>query len=78
MVHDMQGLKEMKGSGASTIAQHEASCIVYGMPKEAIALDAVDRVVSLEGIPETILAFAQEQKEERTIHRKKLKVGDRS
>jgi two-component system chemotaxis response regulator CheB len=42
-----QGLYKMKSAGAATIAQDEASCVVFGMPKEAIGLDAVDRVVSL-------------------------------
>jgi two-component system chemotaxis response regulator CheB len=43
-----QGLCEMKEAGASTIAQDEASCIVFGMPREAIARGAVDAVVPLE------------------------------
>ena len=37
-----QGLCEMKEAGAATIAQDEASCVVFGMPKEAIARGAVD------------------------------------
>jgi len=32
-----EGMKEMKDNGAYTIAQDEASCVVFGMPKEAIA-----------------------------------------
>lgn len=43
-------LLEMKKSGAITIAQDEASCAVFGMPKESIALAAVDFVVPLERI----------------------------
>ncbi|NUN94634.1 MAG: chemotaxis response regulator protein-glutamate methylesterase [Candidatus Omnitrophica bacterium] len=50
-----EGLKEMKESGASTIAQDEASCVVFGMPKEAIALGAADHVVPLKSIPDKIL-----------------------
>ena len=42
-----QGMLEMKAAGAFTIAQDEASCVVFGMPKEAIALGAVDVVVPL-------------------------------
>jgi two-component system chemotaxis response regulator CheB len=49
------GLLEMKQAGASTIAQDEASCVVFGMPKEAIARGAVDDVVPLTRIPEMIL-----------------------
>ena len=45
-----QGLCEMKQAGAATIAQDEASCIVFGMPREAIARGAVNVVVSLEEI----------------------------
>lgn len=50
-----KGLLEMKNAGAYTIAQDEASCIVFGMPKEAIALGAAVNVVSLDKIPQTIL-----------------------
>jgi two-component system chemotaxis response regulator CheB len=50
-----RGLKEMRSAGASTIAQDEASCIVFGMPREAIRLDAVDRILGLDEIPEAIL-----------------------
>jgi len=42
------GLLEMKNAGAYTIAQDEASCVVFGMPNEAIKRGAVDRVMSLE------------------------------
>jgi two-component system, chemotaxis family, protein-glutamate methylesterase/glutaminase len=51
------GLLQMKNAGANTIAQDEASCVVFGMPKEAIRLGAADRVVSLADIPSAILAF---------------------
>lgn len=44
------GLLEMKKAGAYTIAQDEASCVVYGMPKEAVDAGAVDRVLSLGSI----------------------------
>ena len=43
-----QGLLEMRQAGAFTIAQDEASCVVFGMPKAAIDIDAVDEVVSLD------------------------------
>jgi two-component system chemotaxis response regulator CheB len=42
-----QGLLEMRNRGAHTIAQNESSCIVFGMPKEAIALGAASVVVAL-------------------------------
>ena len=50
-----QGLYEMKETGAATIAQDEASCIVFGMPKEAISCGAVDIVVPLEQIANAAL-----------------------
>ena len=52
-----QGLSEMKEAGASTIAQDEASCVVFGMPKEAISRGAVDVVVPLERIASAALSM---------------------
>jgi len=49
-----RGLLEMKQAGARTLAQDEESCVVFGMPKEAIKLGAADRVISLHQIPELI------------------------
>ena len=49
------GLLEMKQAGALTIAQDEASCVVFGMPKEAIDRGAVDKVAGLGEIPQRIL-----------------------
>jgi len=44
------GLLEMKDSGAYTIAQNEESCVVFGMPKEAIKLNAAKMITDVEGI----------------------------
>ncbi len=41
------GLLALRETGAATLAQDEASCVVYGMPKEAVARGAVDEVVPL-------------------------------
>ncbi|HOV85477.1 MAG TPA: chemotaxis response regulator protein-glutamate methylesterase [Syntrophobacteraceae bacterium] len=49
------GMLEMKKAGAPTIAQDEASCVVFGMPKEAIRMGGVQQVVSLQQIPHTVL-----------------------
>ncbi len=49
-----QGMKRMKDAGAVTIAQDEASCVVFGMPKEAIRLGGVDRVVPLHSVAQAI------------------------
>jgi two-component system chemotaxis response regulator CheB len=45
-----QGLLEMKQAGAYTIAQDEKSCVVFGMPKEAIKLNAAEKILALEQI----------------------------
>lgn len=50
-----EGLLEMKKKGAGTIAQDEKSCVVFGMPKEAIKLGAADKIVSLDMIPSEII-----------------------
>lgn len=49
------GMKEMKDVGAFNIAQDEASCVVFGMPKEAIKIGAVDKTVPLEKIAELVI-----------------------
>lgn len=49
------GLYNMHQSGAKTIAQSEESCVVFGMPKEAIKLGGVDMVVPLSAISSTII-----------------------
>jgi two-component system chemotaxis response regulator CheB len=54
------GLLGMKRAGASTIAQDEASCVVFGMPKEAIDRGAVDVVLPLSRIAAGILQRAPE------------------
>ena len=53
-----EGLLAMKRAGARTIAQDEASCVVFGMPREAIALGAVDHVLPLAKIGRMALALA--------------------
>jgi two-component system chemotaxis response regulator CheB len=52
-----KGLLEMKQAGAPTIAQDEASSVVFGMPKVAIEIGAVDDVQSIEKIPAAILSL---------------------
>jgi len=50
-----RGMLEMKEAGSYNIAQDEKSCIVFGMPNEAIKLGAVDKVLPLESIAEAVL-----------------------
>jgi two-component system chemotaxis response regulator CheB len=60
------GLLKMKEAGAKTIAQDEDSCIVFGMPKEAIKLGAVDKISPLQKIPESIFAFVNDSHTKKT------------
>jgi len=50
-----RGMREMKEAGAYNFAQDEASCVVFGMPKEAIKLGAVDRVLPLDALAAAVL-----------------------
>ena len=53
------GLAEMRAAGAQTIAQDEATSVIFGMPKEAIARGAAQHVLPLSEIPNAILRLAQ-------------------
>jgi len=64
-----QGLLEMRNAGALTIAQDEASCVVFGMPKEAIARNAVVTVVPLHRLAETALKMADSDLPGSVAHR---------
>jgi two-component system chemotaxis response regulator CheB len=50
-----KGMLHMKNAGAKTIAQDELSCVIFGMPKEAIKLGGVDKVVNLDDITQEIV-----------------------
>ena len=52
-----KGMKAMHDAGAINIAQDESSCVVFGMPREAIALGAVDHVLPLKNIPGMLCAL---------------------
>ncbi|HYE36753.1 chemotaxis response regulator protein-glutamate methylesterase [Methylocaldum sp.] len=52
-----RGLKEMREAGGLTLAQDEETCVVYGMPKEAVKLGAAERSIALEDIPAAILDY---------------------
>jgi two-component system chemotaxis response regulator CheB len=54
-----RGMKLLHDKGARTVAQDEASCVVFGMPKEAIALGGVDEVIPLGQVARNILRFDQ-------------------
>ena len=50
-----KGMLRLREAGAQTIAQDEASCVVYGMPREAVILGAVETVASLSDIPRILI-----------------------
>jgi two-component system chemotaxis response regulator CheB len=52
-----RGMKVLHDGGARTIAQNEETCVVFGMPKEAIKLQAVDEILPLEQVARAILQF---------------------
>lgn len=52
------GMKLLHDRGAATIAQDEKTCIVYGMPKEAVALGAVDYILPIDKIADKLLEIA--------------------
>lgn len=52
-----KGLLEMKQAGAATVAQNEETCVVFGMPKEAIALNAADKIIPLGKVPAEIMRY---------------------
>lgn len=55
------GLLNMRNAGAHTVAQDEASCVVFGMPKEAIARGGAEKVVPLSDVARTLLAYASQK-----------------
>ncbi|MDD2883768.1 MAG: chemotaxis response regulator protein-glutamate methylesterase [Dechloromonas sp.] len=54
-----RGLKEMHDAGAKTIAQDEATCVVFGMPMEAIKQGGVDQVLPIGQIPDAMIAYTR-------------------
>jgi len=57
-----KGLAAVHTNGAYTIAQDEQTCVVFGMPKEAIRLGAVDRIVPIQNVSQTIIDSYNVQK----------------
>jgi two-component system, chemotaxis family, protein-glutamate methylesterase/glutaminase len=56
-----RGMLAMREAGARTVAQDEASCVVYGMPKEAVELGAVEEIRPLAEIPNAVLRLLSER-----------------
>jgi len=62
------GMVALQRAGAATIAQDETSCVVFGMPKEAIALGAADDVLPLEDIAQRVLWLARTGRRAKSAH----------
>jgi two-component system chemotaxis response regulator CheB len=62
-----QGLLGARQAGAVTVAQNEASSIVFGMPAEAIRLGAAERVLSIEEIAPAMIALASGSRQGRRV-----------
>lgn len=60
-----EGLAAMAAAGAATVAQDEASCVVYGMPKEAVARGAIDVVLPISQIPDALVRWTKKRRRER-------------
>jgi two-component system chemotaxis response regulator CheB len=58
------GMQRLRQKGARTIAQDEATCVVFGMPRAAIELGAAEKVLPLDEIPGALLACARQGSEE--------------
>jgi len=54
-----RGMKEMHDAGAQTVAEDESTCVVFGMPKVAIDMGGVDKIVPLDRIPNEIIAYGR-------------------
>jgi two-component system chemotaxis response regulator CheB len=53
------GMQQLKAAGATTLAQNEETCVVYGMPRAAVELGVVDQVMPLDKIPGALVAAAE-------------------
>lgn len=65
-----KGLLELRQAGAATIAESEESCVVFGMPKEAIKLGAAAQILSLDKIALEVLKLGNRDQDDQTEHRK--------
>jgi two-component system chemotaxis response regulator CheB len=62
-----RGMKEMHDAGALTIAQDEASCVVYGMPNKAVKLGGVDGILPLSAMPQLIMQAPTRKEFKKTV-----------
>lgn len=62
-----EAMLRLHNEGAYCIAQDEETCVVFGMPKEAIRLGAADKISRLENIPEAIISFMGQAKKSKKV-----------
>ena len=62
------GMQKLKAAGAVNLAQNEQTCVVYGMPRAAVELGVVDRVLPLGHIPGAILGALQTSRPHPELH----------
>jgi len=58
-VDGREGVKEIKEQGGTVFAEHESSCVVYGMPRAAVETGCVDQVITLPNIADELIAFIE-------------------
>jgi two-component system chemotaxis response regulator CheB len=56
------GIKELYNNGAYTVAQNEESCVVFGMPQQAIKANAINDICHLDDIAQCIIDFAHNKR----------------
>ena len=56
-----QGMLEIRQAGGYTVAQNEATCVVYGMPREAVAIGGAEDILPLGEIAEALLQQARKR-----------------
>ena len=58
-VDGREGAKAMKEAGASIFAEHESTCVVYGMPRAVVESGSADRVLALSVIADEIIRYVE-------------------
>ena len=67
----------MKRAGSATIAQDEKSCVVFGMPKEAISAGAVDTIAPLAYIPKLMMDWVNSGRMKTSIEKEHFRVASK-
>jgi two-component system chemotaxis response regulator CheB len=49
-----EGIRQIKAAGGATVAQDQASCVIYGMPRAAVETGCIDQVAALDRLADTV------------------------